>query len=161
MAAAFGNTLLFVGYEVDGLVEIVVYPRYRFSSDDRVQGYLGYLWVPLGTPWETVLEQVDAIYNKAQENYRLAVSLRMSEMRAHGSRFESAYDTICEVFRESWHGFSLKLRREGRATKGNIEFTGRPPEPVLAIFEGRTYTVHVFPSGSITMLNGDQRKRLR
>src|SRR5207245_529743 len=39
LALAFGSTLLFVGYEVNGLVEIVIYPRYRFSSDDRVQGH--------------------------------------------------------------------------------------------------------------------------
>src|SRR5437016_688344 len=39
MAVAYGNTLLFIGYEVNGKVEVVVYPRYRFGSDDRVQGY--------------------------------------------------------------------------------------------------------------------------
>ena len=34
----------------DGLVEITVYPRYRFSSDDRVHGQLGYVRTPFGTP---------------------------------------------------------------------------------------------------------------
>src|SRR3954447_15551961 len=71
LALAFGSTLLFVGYEINGLVEIVVYPRYRFSSDDRVQGQLGYVRVPFGTPWEDILPEVETIYRAAEENYNL------------------------------------------------------------------------------------------
>src|SRR5436190_23253882 len=104
LALAFGNTLLFVGYEVNGLVEIAVYPRYRFSSDDRVQGHLGYVRVPFGTPWETILAEVEVIYGAAEENYRTAVNLRSSELRAHGSQYETAYEAITDMFRESWHG---------------------------------------------------------
>ena len=48
----------------------------------------------------------------AQTNYRTATTLRSNAMRAHGSRFETAYSAITDIFRESWHGFSLRLRRE-------------------------------------------------
>jgi hypothetical protein len=160
LAVAYGNTLLFIGYEVNGRVEIVVYPRYRFSSDDRVKGYLGYLWVPLGTPWDQILADVDGVYDTAQENYRTAATLRSTEMRAHGSRYESAYEAITDAFRESWHGFALKLQREGQATKSDVRFSGRPPGPVLAEWRGKPYTVQVFPTGSILVLTGDQRRRL-
>jgi hypothetical protein len=159
MAVAYGNTLLFIGYEVNSRVEIMVYPRYRFSSDDRVKGYLGYLWVPLGTGWEEILAEVDEIYSTAQGNYSLAVSGRSSEMRAHGSRYEAAYEAITDAFRESWHGVALRLRREGQATKAGVRFSGRPPGPVLAEWHGNVYTVLVFPTGSILMLTGDQRRR--
>ncbi len=161
LAIAYGNTLLFIGYEVNSRVEIVVYPRYRFSSDDRVKGYLGYLWVPLGAPWEQILAEVDAIYATAQKNYQLATTLRASDMRAHGSRYESAYEAITDIFRESWHGFALKLQREGEIVKSGVRFTGNPPGPVLAVWRGQTYTVQVFPTGSILMLIGDQRQRLK
>jgi len=157
MAVAYGNTLLFIGYEVNGLVEITVYPRYRFSSDDRVQGHLGYVYAPFATSWEEILPQVDRVFEQAEENYRLAVTWRAGEMRAHGSRFESAYDAITEIFRECWHGFSLRLRREGSFEKNGVEFSGNAPGPVLAVWRGRPYTIVVFPSGSITMLNGDRR----
>jgi hypothetical protein len=158
MALAYGSTLLFIGYEVNGQVEITVYPRYRFSSDDRVQGHLGYVRAPFGTPWEEILPEVDRVFEEAEENYRRAVTLRSQELRAHGARFDSAYDTICEIFRECWHGFSLRLRREGGFEKGGVEFSGNPPGPVLAVFRGKPYTVMVYPSGSITMLNGDRRE---
>ena len=161
LAIAYGNTLLFIGYEVNGRVEIVVYPRYRFSSDDREKGYLGYLWVELGTPWERILADVDAIYDTAQENYRFAATQRASEMRAHGSRYESAYDAITDIFRESWHGFALKLQREGQVVKSGVCFTGKPPGPVLAEWRGKIYTVQVFPTGSILVLTGDQRPMLK
>src|SRR5438552_6411640 len=92
LAVAYGNTLLFIGYEVNGLVEITVYPRYRFSSDDRVQGHLGYVRVPFGTSWELILAEVDIIQDRAEENYRRAVTLRSSETRAHGARYEAAYE---------------------------------------------------------------------
>ena len=147
-------------YEVNDRVEIVVYPRYRFSSDDRVKGYLGYLWSPLGTPWEQILAEVDAIYSTAQENYRFAATMRASEMRSHGARYESAYEAITDVFRESWHGFALKLQREGQVAKSGVHFSGKPPGPVLADFRGKTYTVQVFPTGSILVLTGDQRHKL-
>src|SRR3712207_6465051 len=94
LTVAYANTLLFIGYEVNGLVEIAVFPRYRFASDDRVQGHLGYVRVPLGTSWEHILPRVDAVAERAEENYRTAVSLRASSLRAHGARFESAYDAI-------------------------------------------------------------------
>jgi len=161
LAVAYGNCLLFIGYAVEGAVEIVVYPRYRFSSDDRVQGYLGYLWVQLGTPWEEILQAVEQIHAEAQDNYHFAVSHRSSETRAHGSRFESTYDTITEIFRESWHGFALRLGREGSFAKQGITFTGGAEGPVLAEWEGKLYTVNVFPTGSITMLTGDRRDLFR
>lgn len=159
VSAAYGDALLFIGYEVEGRLEVVVYPRYRFPSDDRVQGYLGYLWVEPGTPWEVVLRHVDGITEAAQANYRTAVALRSQELRAQGSRFEAAYDAIADVFRESWHGFELRLARHGEANKAGVAFTGRPPGPVLATWRGETYTVLVFETGSICMLSGDQRAR--
>jgi hypothetical protein len=161
LALAFGNTLLFVGYEVNSLVEIVVYPRYRFSSDDRVQGHLGYVRVPFGTPWEDILAEVEAIYRSAEQNYRLAVGYRSSELRAHGSQYETAYEAITDLFRESWHGFALRLKREDKVAKDGVVFSGHPPGPVLANWRGKTYTVQVFSTGSITMLTGDQQRRLR
>ena len=161
LAVAYGNTLLFIGYEVKGAVEIVIYPRYRFSSDDRVQGYLGYLWVPLGTSWERILADVERIHGEAQDNYRFAVGHRSSETRAHGSRFETAYDTVTEVFRESWHGFELRLGREGSFVKQGIKFSGSGEGPILAELQGKVYTVNVFPTGSITMVAGDRRDLFR
>src|SRR5439155_4439059 len=86
LAVAYGNTLLFIGYEVNGQVEITVYPRYRFSSDDRVQGHLGHVWVPFRTPWEDILPMVDAVEARAQQNYRIAVRQRADERRAQGVR---------------------------------------------------------------------------
>jgi hypothetical protein len=160
LAVQYANSLLFIGYEVNGLVEITVYPRYRFSSDDRVQGHLGYVRVPLGTPWEPILAQVDDVQDRAQTNYRTAITLRSNAMQAHGSRFESAYEAITDLFRESWHGFALRLRREGEVVKGNVTFTGNPPDPVLAVWRGEEYTLQVYPTGSITLVKGDQRKRL-
>jgi hypothetical protein len=159
LALAYGNTLLFIGYEVNGLVEISVYPRYRFSSDDRVQGHLGYVRVPLGTPWEEIIPQVDDVFDMAQTNYRTAVTLRANATKAHGSRFESAYSYITDIFRESWHGFSLRLRREDKVVKEGVTFSGKPPGPVLAVWRGEPYTVQVFTTGSICMVKGDQRKR--
>ena len=79
----------------------------------------------------------------------------------HGSRFESAYDTITEVFRESWHGFALRLGREGTFEKQGIRFSGDGDGPVLAELQGKLYTVNVFPTGSITMLTGDRRDLFR
>lgn len=157
VAVAYGNTLLFIGYEVNSRVEIVVYPRYRFSADDRVQGYLGYLWVPLDTPWESILADVDEIYAVAQENYRRAVTTRSAETRAHGARYEAAYEAITDAFRESWHGIALRLRREGQADKSGVRFTCKPPGPILAEWRGKAYTVQVFPTGSIMVATGDQR----
>jgi hypothetical protein len=159
VSAAYGDALLFIGYEVEGQVEVVVYPRYRFSSDDRVQGYLGYLWVEPGTSWAVILRHIDAILEAAQTNYRTAVTLRSQELQAQGRRFEAAYDAIADVFRESWHGFALRLQRYGEASKEGVTFAGRPPGPILAKWRGETYTVLVFETGSICMLSGDQRSR--
>jgi hypothetical protein len=161
VAAQYGNTLLFVGYEVEGLIEVVVYPRYRFSSDDRVQGHIGYVHVAAGTPWATILERVDAVYEAAQTTYRLAVTYRASEQRAHGARYEAAYEAITEVFRECWHAVSLKLRREEEITKERIIFRGAPPGPVLVTWREEPYTLMVFRSGSITLLRGDRRELFR
>lgn len=161
VSAAYGDALLFIGYEVEGSIEIVIYPRYRFSSDDRVQGYLGYLWVETGTPWETILPLVNTVLEAAQTNYRAAVTLRSVELRAQGSRFEQAYDAVAEIFRESWHGFALRLRRDGEIEKAGATFTGRPPGPVLVTWRGDTYTLLVFETGSICMVTGDQRHRLQ
>jgi hypothetical protein len=160
LSLAYGNTLLFVGYEVNGLVEITVYPRYRFSSDDRVQGHLGYVRVPFGTPWEEIIPQVDDLFDMAQTNYRTAVTLRSNSARAQGAGFEAAYSVITDIFRESWHGFSLRLRREDKVVKDGVTFSGKPPGPVLAVWRGESYTVQVFTTGSICMVRGDQRKRM-
>lgn len=160
LSLAYGNTLLFVGYEVNGLVEVAVYPRYRFSSDDRVQGQLGYVRVPLNTPWEEIIPQVDDLFELAQNNYRTAVTLRSNASRAHGARFESAYEAITDIFRESWHGFSLRLLRDDTVEKEGVTFSGKPPGPVLVTWRGETYTVQVFSTGSILMVKGDQRKHL-
>lgn len=160
LTVQYANTLLFIGYEVNGLVELTVYPRYRFSSDDRVQGQLGYVRAAIGTPWEEILPQVDEVQELAQVNYRNAITLRSNSMQAHGSRFETAYDAITTAFRESWHGISLKLKREGEVVKEKVTFRGNPPGPILAIWRGEEYTVQVYPTGSITMVKGDQRQRL-
>jgi hypothetical protein len=161
IAVAYANTLLFIGYEVNGLVEIVVYPRYRFSSDDRVQGYLGIVRVPFGTTWDVILTEVEAVYDSANRNYKSAVTLRAGELRAHGSRYETAYDQITEIFRESWHGFALSLRRKGEITKDGVTFAGRPPDPVLVTWRGEKYTLQVFPTGSILLLRGERAEMLR
>ncbi len=160
MAVAYGNTLLFIGYEVNGLIEVVIYPRYRFPSDDRVQGYVGYLWVESGTPWESILADVDAVFDRAQENYRVAATRRAAETRAHGARYEAAYEAITEVFRESWHGIALRLQRQDQVVKEGVVFSGQPPGPVLAEWRDKTYTVMVFTTGSILMTMGDQRRSI-
>jgi len=160
LTVQYANSLLFIGYEVNGQVELTVYPRYRFSSDDRVQGHLGYVRAAIGTPWEEILPQVDEVQDRAQVNYRNAVTLRSNAMQAHGSRFESAYDAITTAFRESWHGISLKLKRDGEVIKEKVTFKGTPPGPILAIWRGEEYTVQVFTTGSVTMVKGDQRQRL-
>lgn len=159
VSAAYSDALLFIGYEVEGNIEVVVYPRYRFSSDDRVQGYLGYLWVQPNTPWEVIMRLVDGVLDAAQTNYRTAITLRSGELRAHGSNFEQAYDAVAEIFRESWHGFALRLQRDGRIEKGGATFTGTPPGPVLVTWRSETYTLLVFETGSISMMSGDQRHR--
>lgn len=159
-AAAYRDTLLFIGFEVNTKMEIVVYPRYRFGSDDRVQGHLGTLWFEEGTPWELILAEVDHLHARAQTFYQSAVSLRSSELRAHGARFERAYDAIADVFRESWHGFALRLQRHGSVEKEGMVFEGRPPSPVLVKWRGDEYTLLVAPTGSILLLRGDRRKTL-
>jgi len=161
VAAAYGNTLLFVGYEVDGVIEVVVYPRYRFSSDDRVQGHLGYVHAPSGTPWETLLLRVDAVYDAAQTNYRMAVTLRAAEQRVDGARYDAAYETITDIFRESWHGFALRLGRDCTVEKEGVYFSGGRRGPVLAKWRGEEYTLMVFPTGSITLVKGDRRDLFR
>jgi hypothetical protein len=161
LAVQYTSALLFVGYEIDGLVEITVYPRYRFSSDDRVHGQLGYVRTPFGTPWDEILEQVDAIVVEAENNYRAAITLRSNAQQAAGARYDNAYHVITDLFRESWHAFALRLQREGEIKKGDVTFTGAPPEPVLITWRGDVYTLNVFPTGSILLVNGDQRKRLR
>ncbi|HET9496034.1 MAG TPA: hypothetical protein VFR15_17540 [Chloroflexia bacterium] len=160
LTVAYANTLLFIGYEVNGLVEIAVFPRYRFGSDDRVQGHLGYVRVPLNTPWTAILPRVDSLAEQAEENYRTAVSLRASSLRAHGARFESAYDAITDTFRESWHAFKLRLLRDGRIERDSMTFEGRPPEPVLVTWRGEPYTLQVFTTGSILLVRGDRRRKL-
>jgi hypothetical protein len=161
LAVQYTNALLFIGYEVDGLVEITAYPRYRFSSDDRVHGQLGYVRVALSTPWDVILEQVDSIVELAQTNYRTAITLRSNAHQASGARFDNAYDVITNLFRESWHGFALRLQREGEIKKGDVTFSGSPPDPVLVTWRGDQYTLKVFSTGSILLVNSDQRKRLR
>jgi hypothetical protein len=160
LTVAYGNTLLFIGYEVNGLVEIAVFPRYRFGSDDRVQGHLGYVRVPLDAPWTVILPQVDALSEHAEHNYRTAVSLRANSLRAHGARFESAYDAITDTFRESWHAFKLRLLRDGRIERDSITFAGIPPDPVLVTWRGEPYTLQVFTTGSILLVRGDRRRKL-
>ena len=157
VAASYGGTRLFIGYEVDGLMEITVYPEGRFPYDDRVQGHLGYVHVPPGTPWPKILAGVDAVREAAHANYRLAVSGRSAETRAHGAGYEAAYEAITDVFRESWHGLAVRLRREGEAVKEDVRFKGEPPGPVLVTWRGDEYTLMVFPTGSILLLVGDRR----
>jgi hypothetical protein len=125
-----------------------------------VHGQLGYVRVPFGTPWDVILEQVDAIAEDAQNNYRAAVTLRSSAQQAGGARFDNAYHVITDIFRESWHGFALRLQREGEIKKGDVTFSGSPPDPVLVSWRGDLYTLHVFSTGSILLVNGDRRKRL-
>jgi hypothetical protein len=160
LAASYGDTLLFIGYEVHGRIEIVIYPAYRFASDDRVQGYLGYLWVPSGTPWAQVLAEVDRVYEAALRNYRLAAGMRSAELRTHGAGYQRAYDNIVDLFRESWHGFALRLKREGEITREGVLFQGTPPGPILVTREGQHYTLLVFPTGSILLVTGDRRRHL-
>ena len=157
MAAAYGDTLLFIGFEVNGEIEVVVYPRYRFGADDRVQGHIGTLWFAPGTPWESILREVDALQERATAFYEAAVSLRSRELQVHGARFERAYDAIAEIFRESWHGFALRLRRERKVSKDGTVFEGAPPGPVLVTWRNEQYTLLVAPTGSILVLRGDRR----
>jgi hypothetical protein len=110
--------------------------------------------------WESILERVEAVYVRAEENYRLAVALRSGELRAQGAQFERAYEAITDAFRESWHGFALRLKREGNVQKEGVSFHGVPPAPIIAEWRGRTYTVQVFPTGSILVLTGDKRHTL-
>lgn len=161
VAAAYGDTLLFIGFEVKSKIEVVVYPRYRYGADDRVQGHLGTLWVEVGTPWERILADVDALQERAERFYQAATSLRAGELRGgHGVGYERAYDAIAEIFRESWHGFALKLKREYRVSKEGATFEGTPPGPVLVTWGGEQYTLLVAPTGSILVLRGDRRKAL-
>jgi hypothetical protein len=160
VTAAYGNVLLFIGYEVVGKLEIVVFPRYRFSSDDRVQGHLGTLWIMADSPWGEILPQIDTIFDDAQRYYRRAVTTRAAESRANGARYEAAYSTVTDIFRESWHGFALRLRREGRFTKEEVAFEGEPPRAVLVTLGRETYTLHVAPTGSILLATGDRREAL-
>lgn len=160
VAAAYGDTLLFIGFEVKSRIEVVVYPRYRYGSDDRVQGHLGTLWVEVGTPWEEILAKVDALRERAERFYQAVMSLRAGELRGHGARYERAYDSIAEIFRESWHGFSLRLKRENKVSKEGATFEGAPPGPVLVTWGGEQFTLLVAPTGSILMLRGDRRQAL-
>jgi hypothetical protein len=159
IAAAYGNSLLFIGYEVEGLIEIVIFPRYRFSSDDRVQGHIGNLRIAPGTPWSQILPQIDAVFSRAQSNYNRAVRVRAAESRANGSRYDAAYSHITELFRESWHGFALRLRRHGQTEREGVRFEGDPPGPVLVRSGGELYTLLVATTGSILLASGDQRSR--
>ncbi len=122
LALAYGNTLLFIGYEVNGLVEISVYPRYRFSSDDRVQGHLGYVHVPLGTPWEEIIPQIDDLFDLAQNNYRTAVTLRSNATKAHGSRFEFGILVYHRhISRKlAWLLVAFAQRRQSREGRGHF-----------------------------------------
>lgn len=158
VAAAYGDTLLFIGFEVNARIEIVVYPRYRFGADDRVQGQLGTLWFEPGTPWQAILEKVDALQERAARFYQAASSLRSGELRAHGARFERGYDAIGEIFRESWHEFALRLKREGKVDKDGTIFEGTPPGPVLVTWRGEQFTLLVALTGSILLLRGDRRE---
>jgi hypothetical protein len=124
-AVAYGNTLLFIGYEVNSRVEIVVYPRYRFSSDDRVKGYLGYLWVHLGTLWDSILGEVDEIYATAQENYRSAATTRSS----------------------AWP--SAPMGNCWRPPRGS---GGKAIMPVTNVTEGVTIAMFTDPSGNVVGL---------
>jgi hypothetical protein len=160
VAAAYAQTLLHIGFEVNGLIEIVVFPRYRFSSDDRVQGHLGNLQFQPGTRWSEILTQVDRVFDDAERLFRRAVITRATETRAHGARYEAAYSNITDLFRESWHGFALRLRREGRVTREGVVFEGEPPEPVLVTVGRETYTLHVSTTGSILLATGDRRASL-
>jgi hypothetical protein len=138
----------------------VVFPRYRFSADDRVQGHIGNLRFAAGTPWSTILSEVDRVYDAAERYYRRAVTTRSQETRAHGARYEVAYGTITDLFRESWHGFALRLMKVGQVTRESVTFLGVPGSPLLVKLGKEAYTLHVSPTGSILLAVGDQRARL-
>src|SRR5215470_13263543 len=75
--AQYDDTLLFLGFDLgDGAAQIMVYPQYRFPGDDRVHGQIGIFTAAWGTPWATILAQVDAISATALRNYRRCAALR-------------------------------------------------------------------------------------
>lgn len=158
--AQYGDTMLFVGFDLgDGQFQITVYPGYRFPSDDRVHGHIGIFDVPIGTPWPEIMARVDAIEQEATVNYERCVRLRRGGSRNRaGARVESdgGVEHIADTFRESWAGFSLKLAREGQVRRGDVLFVGDPRRAFLAQWQGRTYTVRVYDSGSMLVLPGNR-----
>src|SRR5579859_2323395 len=156
--AQYGDTLLFLGFDLgDGQIQITVYPGYRFPADDRVHGHIGIFDVPLGTPWPEILRTVDAVEVEAQANYQRCVQLRMGGGRGRAAArgdSDNGADHVADAFRESWAGFALRLAREGRLTRRDVEFTGDPRRAFLARWHNRTYTVRVYDSGSLLVVPG-------
>jgi hypothetical protein len=157
--AQYGDTLLFVGFDLgDRQFQITVYPGYRFPADDRVHGHIGIFDVSIGTPWSEVLARVDAVEREAVTNYERCTRLRAAFGRSRGSSRgggDNGADHVADAFRESWAGFSLKLAREGRVTRGDVLFEGDPQRAFLARWRDRAYTVRVYDSGSMLVLPGD------
>ncbi|MDQ2806182.1 MAG: hypothetical protein M3Z04_04570 [Chloroflexota bacterium] len=161
-AAQYGDTLLFIGFDLgDGQFQITVYPGYRFPSDDRVHGHIGIFDVPIGTAWPEILRRVDRIEANAQRNYQRCVQFRSGgRSRSGGRGSDQGADHVAETFRESWAGFRLKLAREGRVTRGDVDFEGDPKRAFLARWNAREYTVRVYDSGSMLVLPGDRRSEV-
>lgn len=163
--AQYDETLLFLGFNLgDGQIQFTVYPGYRFPADDRVHGHIGIFDVPLGTRWADILARVDAVSEEAVRNYRRCVALRQGRGRGGDRAATAAYDRgpdyIAEQFRESWAAIRLRLAREGQVARRDVTFSGPPDGPFLATWQGRPYTVRVYPTGSALVLPTDRRAEL-
>ncbi len=161
-AAQYGDSLLFIGFDLgDGRFQITVYPGYRFPADDRVHGHIGIFDVAIGTPWPEILKRVDRIEANAQRNYQRCLQFRSGGGRSRSGRSgDGGADHVAETFRESWAGFRLKLAREGRVTRGDVQFEGDPQRAFLAHWHAQDYTVRVYDSGSMLVLPGDRRSEV-
>jgi hypothetical protein len=164
--AQYDETLLFIGFNLgDGQIQFTVYPGYRFPADDRVHGHIGIFDVPLGTRWAEILARVDAVSEEANRNYRRCVAMRQGRGRSGGRQSASLNDHgpdhIAEQFRESWAASRLRLAHEGEVQRRDVTFSGPPDAPFLATWQGRPYTVRVYPTGSALVLPDDRRAELR
>ena len=105
------------------------------------------------------MRRVDAIEKQAQRNYQRCLRFRSAGERGRysgRSSGDSDVDHVGDAFRESWAGFSLRLAREGRVTRGGVLFEGDPRRAFLARWRDRPYTVRVYDSGSMLVVPGDR-----
>jgi len=163
-AAQYGDTLLFIGFDLgDGMLQITVYPGYRFPADDRVHGHIGIFDAPIGAAWPEILAQVDAIEREAQRNYQRCLRYRSDGSGRYSGRGsgDRGVDQVAEAIRESWAGFSLRLAREGEVTRRGVLFRGDPSRAFLAEWRGRPYTVRVYDTGSMVVVPGDRTAEMR